>query len=99
MHLPAFPDLNLLSFLKSDKNLNNPQQIHCFSIQCYMDKTQILHESVHELERETTGTTSEVGPQNAERAFLKWLENNKAMVTAKFPQIFGSWAPNSTQIR
>jgi phosphatidylinositol kinase/protein kinase (PI-3 family) len=49
----------------------------------------IIHEATHEIERETTGTTSEVGPVAAEHAFVKWVESSKNLLMSKFPQLAG----------
>lgn len=49
----------------------------------------IIHESVHEMEREQTGTTSEVGPVNAERAFKQWVTGNIQSLMSRFPELQG----------
>lgn len=49
----------------------------------------IIHEATHEIERETTGTTSEAGPVAAERKFKAWAESNKNMLAQKFPELQG----------
>lgn len=36
----------------------------------------IIHECIHEVERRDTGNTTEGSAQNAERAFLRWAEQN-----------------------
>jgi hypothetical protein len=49
----------------------------------------IIHEATHELERETTGTTSEAGPVAAERVFKAWCDQKKTMLMSKFPELEG----------
>jgi len=49
----------------------------------------IIHEATHELERETMGTTSEVGPVNAERHFKQWVNQNHQMLAGRFPELQG----------
>jgi hypothetical protein len=49
----------------------------------------IIHEATHEMERETTGTTSEAGPVAAERKFKSWVEGNRNMLLQKFPDLQG----------
>lgn len=47
----------------------------------------IVHEATHEIERETLGKTSEVGPQLAEKKFINWVQNNMNLIYQKFPQL------------
>ncbi len=49
----------------------------------------IIHEATHEIERETTGATSEAGPLAAERKFLQWAMQNKNLLMSKFPELQG----------
>lgn len=49
----------------------------------------IIHEATHEIERETTGTTSEQGPVAAEHKFMSWVEGSKSMLMSKFPELSG----------
>ena len=49
----------------------------------------IIHEATHEIERETTGTTSEAGPVAAEQKFMQWAMQNKNMLMSKFPELQG----------
>lgn len=50
----------------------------------------IIHEATHEIEREQTGATSEIGPVNAERAFKQWVEGNRQTLMGRFPELQGS---------
>lgn len=49
----------------------------------------IIHEATHEIERETTGTTSEVGPVKAEQAFKAWAMPKQAQLMRAFPELQG----------
>jgi len=49
----------------------------------------IVHEATHEMERETTGTTSEAGPMAAEQKFMQWVIQNKNMLMSRFPELQG----------
>ena len=49
----------------------------------------IIHEATHEMERETTGTTSEAGPMAAEQKFVQWAMQNKNMLMSRFPELQG----------
>lgn len=45
----------------------------------------IVHESAHEREREETGKTSEVKPQQEEKLFHDWFVKNKDLILNKYP--------------
>jgi len=45
----------------------------------------IIHESTHEKEREETGQTSEVKPQQEEKLFQAWFVKNKNRILMKHP--------------
>lgn len=47
----------------------------------------IVHECTHELELQTTGTTSESGPQAAERAFMSWVQKNWQTIRTQIPEL------------
>jgi hypothetical protein len=49
----------------------------------------IVHECTHEMEREETGQTSEVGPQRAEREFMNWAKQNMKRIQDKHPELKG----------
>lgn len=50
----------------------------------------IIHEATHEIERETTGQTSEIGPQQAEKTFIQWATKNIKTIMQKYPELAGS---------
>lgn len=45
----------------------------------------IIHESTHEKEREETGQTSEIKPQQEEKLFQTWFLKNKNRILMKHP--------------
>ena len=47
----------------------------------------IVHEATHEIEFQTTGKTSEIGPKAAEKAFHDWVQKNWSTIASKIPQI------------
>lgn len=47
----------------------------------------IVHEATHEIERETTGKTSEIGPQAAEKKFINWFQTNKNLILQRIPEL------------
>jgi len=47
----------------------------------------IVHEATHEIELQTTGTTNEVGPKNAEKKFIDWVEKNWKMIITRIPEL------------
>jgi hypothetical protein len=47
----------------------------------------IVHECTHELERQKTGTTSEIGPVKAEGLFMQWVKRNWKTIITRIPQI------------
>lgn len=47
----------------------------------------IVHEATHEIERETTGKTSETTAYAAERKFMSWVQANLKTIMAKFPDV------------
>jgi len=47
----------------------------------------IIHEAVHTVETEQTGTTSEGGPEGAERDFINWFKNNLQSIVEQYPEI------------
>ncbi len=44
----------------------------------------IAHEATHQIEREYTGNTSEIGPQKTEQDFIVWLKNNELRLKQKY---------------
>ena len=49
----------------------------------------IVHEAIHELEFETTGKTSEAGPQAEERKFMEWARGKLQEITRRYPELQG----------
>jgi hypothetical protein len=47
----------------------------------------IVHECVHEMEREEKGHTEETGPMVEERKFMHWATTNLKTIMQKFPQL------------
>jgi hypothetical protein len=47
----------------------------------------IVHEATHEIELQTTGTTNEIGPKNAEKKFIDWVEKNWKMIITRIPEL------------
>lgn len=46
-----------------------------------------IHESVHEREREFTGTSSENGPKLAEQEFMQWARQNLDKIIQRYPEL------------
>lgn len=47
----------------------------------------IVHEAIHEKEREEKGSTTETAPVMEEKKFLNWFKINKTRLIQKFPQL------------
>jgi hypothetical protein len=47
----------------------------------------IVHECTHELELQTTGRTSEVGPVAASQRFLDWTKKNWNTIVGRIPDL------------
>jgi hypothetical protein len=85
------PDLDLSQVQPSDVIKVNIQKI----LQKYGDSKQaiieiastIIHEATHEIELQTTGKTNEIGPQNAEKKFMDWVNKNWNSIVQKIPQL------------
>lgn len=45
----------------------------------------IVHECTHEIELQTTGTTSEVGPVRAEKIFIDWVSKHWQVIRQQIP--------------
>lgn len=86
-----FPDLQPNDVQPSDVIRVNVQKIlnqYGDSLQAVLEiASTIIHEATHEIERETTGKTSEVGPKAAEDKFVKWFSANKNMVFQRIPEL------------
>lgn len=58
------------------------------SIQAVIEiASTIVHESTHEKEREETGKTSEIKPQQEEKLFKDWFIKNKNRILIKYPRL------------
>lgn len=86
-----FPDVQANAIKKSDTihvNINRILGEKNTEIEIVFEiASTIVHEAVHELERETTGVTSEIGPKNAENAFKQWFESNMKTILQKNPDL------------
>ena len=47
----------------------------------------IIHECVHEIEKETRGQTQEGGPQAEERRFMEWAKQHMTEIITKYPAL------------
>jgi hypothetical protein len=47
----------------------------------------IVHEATHELEYQTLGKTSEIGPKAAEAKFINWVSKNWNTIVVKIPEL------------
>lgn len=47
----------------------------------------IIHESTHEIERETKGKTFETGPEGEEKKFMQWAQMNMDKILHSFPEL------------
>lgn len=47
----------------------------------------IVHEATHDNEYATTGKSNETGPEQAEKAFLTWVQQNWSNISRQFPEI------------
>jgi len=47
----------------------------------------IIHEATHDLEFQSTGKTSEIGPRSAEYKFKSWVDKNWNLITSRIPQL------------
>lgn len=47
----------------------------------------IVHEATHELEFQTLGKTSEVGPKRAEKQFMDWVQRNWKNIISRIPKL------------
>lgn len=86
-----FPDLKPNEVQPSDVIRVNVQKIlnqYGDSLQAVLEiASTIVHEATHEIERETTGKTSEIGPQAAEKKFINWFSTNKNLVFQRIPEL------------
>lgn len=47
----------------------------------------IVHEATHEIELQTTGKTNEVGPKNAEKKFVDWVDKNWNLIQSRISEL------------
>lgn len=87
------PDLDMNQVKSSDiihVNVQKHLQAHGDTLNAVLEiASTIVHECTHELERQTTGKTSEVGPVAAEHRFMAWVHNNWNTILARIPQLKG----------
>lgn len=85
------PDVDLNQIKSSDVihvNVQKHLQTHGDSIGAVLEiASTIVHECTHELERQKTGTTSEVGPVQAEQRFMAWVRSNWNTILSRIPQL------------
>ena len=85
------PDIDVNQIKSSDiihVNIQKHLQAHGDSLECVLEiASTIVHECTHELERQNTGTTSEVGPVQAEHRFMDWVRKNWKTIVSRIPQL------------
>lgn len=85
------PDIDTKQIKSSDVihvNVQKHLQKHGDSLEAVLEiASTIVHECTHELERQTTGTTSESGPVQAERRFMDWVNRNWKTIVSRIPQL------------
>lgn len=47
----------------------------------------IVHEAKHEIERETTGQSTEMGPKAEEQKFMAWAKQNMDQILRRYPEL------------
>lgn len=85
------PDADMNQIKSSDVihvNVQKHLQTHGDSLGAILEiASTIVHECTHELERQKTGTTSEVGPVQAEKRFMAWVRTNWNTIMQRIPQL------------
>mgnify|MGYP003335546455 CR=1 FL=1 len=85
------PEIDLNQIKPSDTihiNIAKHLATHGDSLEAVLEiASSIIHEATHELELQTFGKTSEVGPVNAEKKFMMWTHNNWKTIITKIPQL------------
>lgn len=56
----------------------------------------IVHEATHEMERETTGQTSDATAYAEENKFMRWVQSNWRMLAQKYPELNSGQQPDTT---
>ena len=85
------PDIDERMIQPSDVirvNIQKHLATHGDSLEAILEiASTIVHECTHEIELQTTGTTSEVGPVAAERRFMGWFKSNWNLVRQQIPEL------------
>lgn len=85
------PDVNPNELQPSDVIRVNVQKhltTHGDSLTAILEiASTIVHEATHELELQTTGKTSEVGPTKAEKDFMFWVKQNWNNIITRIPEL------------
>lgn len=85
------PDIDVNQLQPSDVIRVNVQKhltTHGDSLDAILEiASTIVHECTHELELQTTGATSEVGPTQAEKRFMDWVNKNWLVIRQQIPML------------
>ena len=85
------PDIDERMIQPSDVirvNIQKHLATHGDSLEAILEiASTIVHECTHELELQTTGITSEIGPVAAERKFMTWFKSNWNLVRQQIPEL------------
>ena len=85
------PDIDERMIQPSDVirvNIQKHLATHGDSLEAILEiASTIVHECTHEIELQTTGTTSEIGPIAAEKRFMYWFKSNWNLVGQQIPEL------------
>lgn len=85
------PDVDLNKIKPSDViriNIQKHMAAHGDTLETVLEiASTIVHECTHELELQTTGRTSEVGPVAASQRFLDWTKKNWNTIVGRIPDL------------
>lgn len=85
------PDVDLNQIKPSDViriNIQKHMAAHGDTLETVLEiASTIVHECTHELELQTTGRTSEVGPVAASQRFLDWTKKNWNTIVGRMPDL------------
>lgn len=85
------PDIDERMLQPSDVIRVNVQKhlaTHGDSLEAILEiASTIVHECTHEIELQTTGTTSEIGPVAAEKKFMAWFKSNWNFIRQQIPEL------------
>jgi hypothetical protein len=85
------PDVDLNQIKPSDViriNIQKHMAAHGDTLETVLEiASTIVHECTHELELQTTGRTSEVGPVAASQRFLDWTKKNWNTIVGRIPDL------------